>query len=136
MLKHKTDTASELGFTIVELIIAILLCAIVLTTINVILINMVHIGKSDRDLVLANAYVDSKVEALRSQGFKSLTIGTTDLSSELPTGLTPPYSGTLTISSLNSSTDQIDISVTYNDQGASRSYAYTTYIGELGVGQY
>lgn len=135
MLKQKRP-ASDSGFTVVELLVAIIVSAIVIGTINLALVNLIHVGKRNRDLVLVNAYVEGKVEALRSAGFKSLTNGTTDISSELPTGLTPPRSGTMVVSSVDVSTEKIDISVTYNDQGANRTYSYTTYIGELGVGQY
>jgi len=124
------------GFTIVELVVAIVVSGIVISTVNLIVVNQVHLSERNRDLVLANAYVEGKVESLRSAGFKSLTIGTTSITSELPSELSSPRSGSLVVSSLNASTDKVDVSVSYNDQGATRSYTYTTYIGELGVGQY
>lgn len=126
----------QAGYTIVELLVAIILSAIVIGTINLVLVNQVHLSARNRDLVLANAFVEGKVESLRSAGFNSVVNGSTDISAELPSQLTPPHSGTLVVSSLNNSTKKIDISVTYNDQGATRTYSYTTYLGELGVGQY
>lgn len=135
MIKQ-TRSSDQSGFTVVELLVAIIVSAVVISTVNLAIINLVHISKRNRDLVLANAYVEGKVEALRSAGFKSLTNGTTNISSELPSGLTPPRTGTMVVSSVDAATEKVDISVSYNDQGTTRTYSYTTYIGELGVGQY
>src|SRR5579862_6210342 len=107
---------SQAGFTLVEILVTITVCGIILASMSLSLINQTHISQENRDLVLANAYVEGKVEALRSAGFKSLANGTTDISSELPSELGSPRSATLTISSLDVSTEKIDISVTYNDQ--------------------
>ena len=100
------------------------------------LISQQHLSQRDRDLVVANSYVEQKVEALRSIGFLGLSIGTTNITAEMPSELNSPRSGSLQISSYSASIKQVDISITYNDQGTSRTYSYTTYIGELGVGQY
>lgn len=126
----------QAGFTIVELIVTIIVSAIIIGVVNLALVNQTHIGQRNRDLVAANSYVEAKVESLRSAGFKALAIGNTDITSELPAELSAPRSATLTVSTVDDATKKIDISVTYNDQGTSRTYQYSTYIGELGVGQY
>lgn len=89
-----------------------------------------------RDAVIANSYAEGKVEALRSQGFLGLTDGTTNLTSELPPELQAPRSASMTISSQSTSIKRVVLTVTYSDRGTARTYQYTTYIGELGVGQY
>jgi prepilin-type N-terminal cleavage/methylation domain-containing protein len=128
--KHTDD-----GFTIVELVVAMVVAAILISSSMVALISEDHLSQRNRDLVVANSYVEGKVEALRNIGFLGLTDGTTNLVSELPSELNSPRSASLQVSSYATSIKQVDISVTYNDQGTARNYSYTTYIGELGVGK-
>ncbi len=86
-------------------------------------------------MVVANSYAESKIEALRSAGYLSLADGTTDITSELPDELNQA-SGSLVISSYNTAIKQAVLTINYNQQGNDQTYTYTTYIGELGVGQY
>ena len=135
--KQQADAANvPRGFTIVELIIGTIVGAIIVGGVSLIVVNQVHLSQRSRDLVIANAYVEHKVESLRSIGFLGLTDGSSDITTELPTELNPPRSATLQISSLSEAIKKVDISLTYNDQGVPRTYSYTTYVGELGVGQY
>jgi prepilin-type N-terminal cleavage/methylation domain-containing protein len=124
------------GFTIVESIVAMTVGAVLIGSAILVLTSGSRLGQKHRDLVVANAFVEQKAEALRSAGFLSLTDGTTTITDELPTELNSPRSGSLLISTPSSGLKKIDITITYNEQGTSRTYAYTTYIGELGVGQY
>lgn len=110
--------------------------AIMMGSAILILTSGQRLAQRHRDLVVANAYVEQKIEALRSTGFLGLSSGTTDVTSEMPTELKLPRSGSLQIATPSSGLKKIDMSITYNDQGTSRTYTYTTYIGELGVGQY
>lgn len=126
---------NQKGFSIIELILAIVVGAVFIASMDVIVSDYVHLGQHSRNLILANSYAEGKVEALRSIGYNGLNPGTTDLSSELPTQLQSPRSGTMTIGTPQNGLKQIDLSISYTDQGSSRTYTYRTYIGELGVGQ-
>ena len=130
------NQASPKGFTIVEMIVAIVISSIMVGGASLILGSQIHLSQRGRDLVLANAYAEKKVEALRSLGFLGLSNGTTDISGELPTELNNPRSANLVISSYSPAIKKVDITLTYNDQGTARTYTYTTFLGELGVGQY
>ena len=94
-----------------------------------------HVAQRGRNLSLANAYVEAKVEALRNTGYNGLNLGTSSLTSELPAQLPPSRSASMVVASPSGGLKQVDITVSYKDQGQTNSYAYTTYIGELGVGQ-
>lgn len=94
------------------------------------------LAQRHRDLVIANAYANSKFEALRSAGFLGLTDGTTDLAAELPEELQEPRSASLVVSAESVSVKEVDLSITYNERGTPKTLTYTTFIGELGVGQY
>lgn len=117
-----------------ELLVAIAVAAVVTGTLSEVVTSYVHVAQSGRYLNIANSYVEAKVEALRNKGYNGLTSGTTSLTSELPNQLPPKSTASLTISTPLPGIKQADITVTYFDQGT-KSYAYTTYIGELGVGQ-
>ena len=126
---------SNRGFTIVELVIAIVVGGVIFATAGVAISNYSHLSGRGQNLVLANSFAEAKVESLRSISYSGLSIGTTDISGELPAGLQAPKSASLEISEPTQGLKQVDISIAYSDQGANRSYSYRTYVGELGVGQ-
>lgn len=124
------------GFTLVELLITLIVGAIVVTGLNSIVTSQAFLGQRTRDLVLANAFTEGKVESLRSKGYLGLSDGTTDITGELPSELNAPRSGSIQIAPYTSATKKVSITITYNEQGKPRTYSYSTLIGELGVGQY
>lgn len=131
---RKTNN-KDAGFTLVELIVAMIVGTIFVTSVNMAVNNYVHLNQSNKYLVLANSYVEGKAESLRNQGYNAINTGTTDITSELPSGLLAPRSSTLEITNPSGGIKQVSISISYSDQGAMRNYSYTTYVGELGVGQ-
>lgn len=128
-------TRSSDGFTLVELLVSIAVGAIVTASLSQVVTSYLHIAQRGRYLNLANSYVEAKVESLRNVGYNGLTPGTANISSELPTQLPRSRSASLTIGNPSGGLKQIDITVSYDDQGQNNSYSYTTYVGELGVGQ-
>jgi len=123
------------GFTLVELLVSIAVAAIVTASLSQVVTSYVHVAQRGRYLNLANSYAEAKIESLRNTGYNGLTPGTTSLTSELPSQLPRSRSASMTIGSPSGGLKEVDITVSYNDQGQSNSYTYTTYIGELGVGQ-
>lgn len=123
------------GFTLVEIMVTIVVAAVVIGSLSQVTTSFLHVSQRGRYLNLANSFIEGKVEALRNQGFNSLSTGTTSLTSSLPSQLPPGSTASMTITSPSSGLDQVDLTVTYKDQGQTYSYGYTTYIGELGVGQ-
>jgi len=124
------------GFTLVELMTAIVIGAFFFAAVSTLIANNSHLAQRARDVAAANSFAENKVEQLRSAGYLSLSDGTTDVTAELPAELKPPRSASVAVSSASTSIKKIELSVSYNDQGSSQTYGYTTYIGELGVGQY
>jgi len=125
----------QAGLTLVELVVTIAVAAIVIVALNAIVTSYLHVSQRGRYLNLANSFVEGEFEALRNQGYNSISTGTSSLTSQLPTQLPPSRNSSMTVSSPSAGLKQIDITVSYQDQGQTNSYAYTTYIGELGVGQ-
>lgn len=110
--------------------------SILVLSVSIITVSHSRLSQRTKDLVVANSYIEGKVESLRSKGFNGLSDGTTTITGELPSELKAPRSGTLVTATHSASIKSISVSVTYNDQGTNRTYSYTTYIGELGAGQY
>lgn len=123
------------GFTLVEILVVIAVAAVMIVSLNSVVTGYMHVAQRGRYLSLANAYVEAKTEALRNNGYNSLSLGTSSLTGELPTQLPPSRSASMVVTSSSGGLKQVDITVSYKDQGQSNAYAYTTYIGELGVGQ-
>lgn len=124
------------GFSLVELMVAIFVGGIFVTSINSVFSSHAYLTQRTQNLVFANAYAEGKIESLRSVGYNGLTNGTSIVTSELPAELTAPKSGTVVTSDYSAGVKKVELSITYNDLSTSRTYNYTTYIGELGVGQY
>jgi prepilin-type N-terminal cleavage/methylation domain-containing protein len=124
------------GFTVVELLVSIIVAAILITSVSTILTTHTYISQQGRDLALANAFAEAKVETLRSIGYLGLSDGTTDITSELPSELSSPRTASQQISSYTNDIKAVTLSITYNEQGKSKTHTYKTFVGELGVGQY
>lgn len=120
----------------VELLITLLVGAVLIISLNTIVVSHGYLSQSSRDVIVANAFAEQKIEALRSQGYLGLPVGTTDITSELPTELVRPRSSSLVVSTHTAAIKKIHMTITYNQQGAARTHTYTTLIGELGVGQF
>jgi len=128
-------TKNESGFTLVELMTAIVIGAFFFGAVSTLISNNSHLANRSRDVAATNAFVENKVEELRSAGYLSLSNGNSNITSELPDELRPPRSATVNVTSASTSVKKVEISVGYNEQGSTKTYSYTTYIGELGVGQ-
>lgn len=123
------------GFTLVELLVTIAVAGVVVGSLSQVTTSYVHTSQRGRYLNLANAYVEAKIEALRNTGYSGIPLGTVTLTSELPSQLPLVRSASMTVTNPSGGIKEIDITVSYKDQGQTNSYSYTTYIGELGVGQ-
>jgi prepilin-type N-terminal cleavage/methylation domain-containing protein len=126
---------SSEGFTIVEILVSIAVAAVVTMALNSVVTTYLHVSQRGRYLNLANSYVEAKIEALRNEGYNSLSAGTSSLTSELPSQLALTRSASMTVTNPSGGIKQVDITVNYKDQGFTNSVSYTTYLGELGVGQ-
>jgi prepilin-type N-terminal cleavage/methylation domain-containing protein len=127
------------GFTVIELMIAIALFGIVMPSIITAILSLNAINDRAGDLLYANTIAEGKIESLRSAGYNSLTLGTTDFSSELPPTLDNPRSASYTISSfendVTSGVKEIDITISYSSYGKAITQNYKSLISELGIAQ-
>ncbi len=104
-MKHPSND----GFSIVELILSITVGVIFIVAVTQVVNNYISLGQKSRNVILANSYVEGKVETLRNIGYNGLAIGTSDLAAELPAQLPTPRSGSMTVSSPSNGLKQVDI---------------------------
>ena len=135
-MKPKSLLAQQSGYTLVEILVALIVGSIMIGSASVIINSQTKLNQRGRDLVIANAFAEARTEAIRSAGYLSLGIGTTDITNELPQELKAPRTATLTVTEPSTGLKEISLYISYNDQGSSRTENYKTTIGELGVGQY
>lgn len=131
----KNKQPDQAGFTLLELVVTLAVGAILIFVVTQVITQLVVTNERARDLGVANTVVEEKMESLRSQGYVALADGTYDFSSELPVELLNPNSASYTISSFTPAIKKVDVQISFNDAGSSRTYNYSTLIGELGVGQ-
>jgi prepilin-type N-terminal cleavage/methylation domain-containing protein len=124
------------GFTIVELIVTIIVGSMLAGSTSMIVANQSRVSQLGRDVVISNSFAETRIESLRSAGFNNLTNGIADITAELPAELVQPRNASVEITDSSSGIKQVDLTITYNDQGEQRTFSYRTFIGELGVGQY
>lgn len=122
------------GFTIVEVLLAITISAVVIPALTVGLNTLVALNNRARDLTLVSIIAENKIESLRSIGYNSVAIGASTFTTDLPQTIGSPKSATVTVAQ-NTGYKTIDINITYRDFGRQRTVLYKSIIGETGVGQ-
>src|SRR5579864_4837512 len=100
----------EGGFSIIELILAIVVGVTFLSSMNLVVDNYTNLGKRSRNLLLVNSFAEAEIEQLRNNTYNSLNIGTTSLTSQLPSQLNGA-SASMTISQAQTGLKQIDLSI-------------------------
>ena len=119
------------GFTLVEILVALTIFLMTITTIASMSSTTNTLNWQTRTALAVNEAVNAKIESLRNMPYSSLTNGTTSFVSELPASATAPRSATYTISDKSAGLKQIDISVSYTVKTKTESRQYRTYISEV-----
>ena len=128
---------SEAGLTLVEIIVGIGVLTLFLFSITLVINSTNRLNDRGLDLAIATGFAEKKIEALRSADFVGLPPDGTvvDFASELPLTLQRPTIATYTITDINVALKQIDVSIQYQVGPSTEVLDFTTYLGELGVGQ-
>lgn len=137
ILTHKNTT----GFTLIELIVTIAVIGILLPVVIMFLNAINSMNGRANTLSTVNAYAENRIETFRSAGFQSVPITTGAVNftgaEALPVGVPKPNSSTyeVTFVSGNTSVKKIVITTSFRSPTGTETKKYTTYLGELGVGQ-
>lgn len=130
MTKHNSS-----GFTVIEILLAVAMFAVIVPALTVGITNLKAINNRARDLALVNMLAQNKVELLRSAGYNSVTAGTVSFSSELPSTLASPKSASYTVTDSTPGIKEISVSISYKDYQQTKTVNYKSLISEIGVGQ-
>lgn len=137
MINFHKSRLDQNGLTIVEIIIGLSVLLIFVGTISVITKSTNALNDQSADIVIANGIAEEKIEALRSAGFLNLPINGTvvDFSNELSSSFQSPRLANYTVTDENTSLKKVDILIRYTVGGNIVETNYSSFIGELGVGQ-
>ncbi len=131
------------GFSLIELIVTIAVIGILLPVVIMFLNAINSMNGRANTLSTVNAYAENRIEAFRSAGFQSVPITAGQVtytgSAVLPESVPKPRSATYEVTyaeSGNTSVKKIVITTNFRSPYGPETKRYTTYLGELGVGQY
>lgn len=127
-------TGKQKGFTIVEMLVALALFAILIPALTLGISTLTQLNNRARDLTIISILAENKIESLRSIGYNSIVNGTTDFSTELPAELASPKSASYSVTE-NAGIKTIDVTISYTDYRNPKTIKYKSLVSETGVGQ-
>lgn len=124
------------GFTIVEVMVAIVFLGFVVIGITQLYLSIERIQQKTAWLQIASHAAQAEIEALRNDNYNSLSDGQTiDFTSQLPGTLPSPRSATVAVSEPQSGLKKVDITISYSDHGVAQNVKATSLIGVIGISQ-
>lgn len=124
------------GFTIVELVVAIVIIGLLVVGVTSLYITVEATQRKTRLLETATRAGEKKIEELRNNHYNTLENDSTiDFTSELPDTLHEPRSGTVDVSEPTPGVKRVDLSISYKDGSNTREVELSSLIGILGLGQ-
>jgi prepilin-type N-terminal cleavage/methylation domain-containing protein len=123
------------GFTVVEVLLAIAVFSIVIPVIVLGVVTLTQINQNAINLTYANIIAENKIETLRSIGYNSVAIGSTNFASELPITFGTTKTATYTVAAESTGVKSIVVSISYKALNRTVTLNYKTLVSELGVGQ-
>ena len=126
----------ETGFTIPELIVAIVFIGFAFIAITQLYLSIQRIQDQTAYIQIASHVAQTEIESLRNSNYSSLADNSTiDFSSSLPAGLPGPSSGSVAVTSPMAGLKRVDVTVSYTDHGSQHKVELTSLIGVIGISQ-
>jgi prepilin-type N-terminal cleavage/methylation domain-containing protein len=126
--------SSQLGFTLIELVVAMTVIGIMILSISDLFIS---ISKSQRQTAVIEAATRAgteKIESLRNSSYIALTPGSIiDFTSELPDTIPTPRSALITVTEPVADLRKLDLVITVPHATTTREIRLTTVLGEIGI---
>lgn len=124
------------GFTLVELLVAVVVLGIAIAGISGLYYNMQVMQARSQNRDIATRAARTEIEVLRNNSYASLQPNTTlDFTSSLPTSLPSDRTGSVAITQPVDGLRRVDVSVTYTDHGQGEKVELSSDIGIIGIGQ-
>ncbi len=126
----------EAGFSLTELLVAIVVIGVVFTSISIMFIDIQRTQRQTGYLESATRAAQREVEVLRNDNYNQLTPGVDiNFTSDLPDNLVAPRSGIVVVSEPTSGLRRVDVTVSYYDDSKQRTVKLSSLIGVLGITQ-
>lgn len=125
----------QAGFTLLEVVVTIAIIAIGTLAIATISINTGNLNRQSRNLAIATAIAQQKMEAVRNLPYASISANE-NFTSSLPPQLGSPRSATATFNNLTPPVPNLkrfDIIIYYTDRGLRRDAHVSTLIYAQGI---
>lgn len=96
------------------------------------------VQRQNEHLSVAARAGETKIESLRNNHYNSLAVSppAIDFTSELPSELPEPRSGTVTVSEPSPGLKRLDLQITYFESGRNKTVKMSTLIGNIGISQW
>lgn len=124
------------GFTLVELLVAVVVLGIAIAGIAGLYYNMQVMQARSQNRDIATRAARTEIEVLRNNSYASLQPNTTlDFTASLPSSLPSDRTGSVAITQPVDGLRRVDVSVTYTDHGQAEKVELSSDIGIIGIGQ-
>jgi prepilin-type N-terminal cleavage/methylation domain-containing protein len=132
-MKLEKDNA---GFTIIELIVTILVFGFVAAGLTEVFLSVTNVQRNAGYLQNATTAAQTEVESLRNNNYDQLPNGQNiNFTSQLPSNLPAPRSGTVAISQPIAGVKRVDVTITYTQDGHTETVELSSLIGIIGISQ-
>ena len=123
------------GFTIIELLVTMVVTGIMVLGITQMFALIGSTQRENNQLEAATRAGQTEIESLRNLNYVNLVAGNTvDFTSQLPSTVPSPRSGTVAISEPTDGVKRVDVTITYHDGGHAHTVMLSSLIGALGIG--
>jgi len=125
---------AQSGFTIVELVLAIVTFAFVGAAIAELTLGILSVQTRTSYLQAATRAAQTEVESLRNNNYNQLVNGS-NIAFTVPSFLPGPRSGNVAISEPTPGMKRVDVTVSYTDHGTTETIELSSTIGIIGISQ-
>jgi len=126
--------AEQAGYTLVELMVAIVVIGILVIGVSGFMIGINNIQKNVNYKESASRAAATEMESLRNAKYNTLVNGSTiDFTDKLPDNLPTNKSGTVEVSEPITGLKKVVVTVSYQTNGQTQQVKLSSLIGQIGI---
>ncbi len=134
-MKVSEHLGNERGFTLVELIVTATYVAAASAAIIGIFIAVGTLNRHSRNLAVATALAEQKMETYRDAGYAAIPTGSPaeNFSSSLPSNFGSPKSALANVTIVQPGLKQVDVILSYTEDGRPKTVRLRTLMAQRGI---